>query len=277
MAELPMLHWTCHVDERFARYPLSRIAMGVVTRGDRMLYKAAYPHQKSLDAKIAEDPKKIARIQAIIGKIADTGVRLVQIGAHDGQFDDPLSYHIQQNHWRALLVEPQIEAFQHLEQRYSGIDNVQPVNIAVAEQAGVLTLYKALLQGDLASQGTAIASTNKQQVRREAMRNAGLVRGGLAKIVTEQVPTLTLPQVLDTYNFDPKSIDFFACDTEGYDATIMNQLFRDTDAKPALVQWEHLHLDADTADTIARVARVDRGYELITTHKDTFGYLPKAL
>jgi len=275
--QIPQLQKVVERHPNYATATIGAIIKNSPQIADRLINRALHPEQKQIIEKAKQDPVKIKRIQDIISSISETGIRLVQIGAHDGHFDDPLSQHIKENNWNALLVEPQVDAFKKLQQQYVGVENVTPRNVAIAETVGTLTLHKALLPGNLANQGTAIASTNKTQVRREVMRTTGFVRGGLAKIITEQVPAVPLPILLEQEGRTAGSIDFFACDTEGYDAKIMYQLFNDVGARPPIIQYEHLHLDPATADTLARVARIDHGYELISTHKDTFGYLPSAL
>ena len=270
VAELPHMEWTAHIDSRFAERSIAEITLGAVHRADRALDLLLHPHHRELRHRSVNDHTVTTKVQQIIDQNADGGMRFVQIGAHDGEFDDPFAQRIQNHGWLSLLVEPQSDAYLKLYNRYTDNPNVTPINVAIGEKAGYLTLHKAVLSGTFKNQGTAIAATSKEQVRREVMRNAGYFHGVRAKIVREQVEMITLPQLFDITGKDPSSIDFFACDTEGYDTKIMGQLLS-TGAKPEFIQYEHLHAPKDEVESIDRRLRLG-GYTLLRTHKDTFAY-----
>ena len=270
VADIPHLEWTANLDHRFAERSLAQLAVGAIMRVDRAIDTAVHPRHKTLAALAQLDTAKLQVIDQIIDANADGGIRFVQIGAHDGDFDDPFTDRISDFGWHALLVEPQSDAFASLYNRYKDVPNVTAVNYAIGTQAGNLTLYKAILPERYKNQGTAIATTDRRQVRAEVMRTIGFFGGLTSRIIAEEVTTLTLPQLLDLHDKNPKSIDFFACDTEGFDTEVVSQLLA-TGAKPELLQYEHLHANKDEVEKIDRRLRLAK-YTLIKTHKDTFCY-----
>lgn len=298
-AELPGLGWLEGVDPRFAAKTIGQLANGVTVRaanshvpGSRLLGKvdprleartigqladslslrtANYQVYKRMRRIAISDQAANAAMAKVVSEKAPDVSTFVQIGAHDGVFDDPFNELITQNGWSALLVEPQRGVFQALEVKYAGSQNVRCLRAAVGSSCGTLTLHRALLGGDRADFGTAIAAGDPGQVRAEIERCVGRRAARKAKLETEDVPMLTLSAILDSGEID--GVDFLASDTEGYDATVVRDALSECGLRPPLLQYEHLHLEpAVQSQVLAELAC--RGYETVTGHhKDTLAYL----
>ena len=65
----------------------------------------------------------------------------VQIGAFDGVTADPIYELVQSRNWRGVLVEPQIEAFERLQENYAGQDGLQFFNVAICDHDGEIDLF----------------------------------------------------------------------------------------------------------------------------------------
>src|SRR5438477_12933449 len=68
-------------------------------------------------------------------------IQIVQIGAFDGQVDDPVADILQNENVSAILVEPQKIPYERLIARYATNPRVCLINAAVAEHDGVVKLY----------------------------------------------------------------------------------------------------------------------------------------
>lgn len=69
-------------------------------------------------------------------------LNIIQVGAYDGVINDPLRSFIVSHvkDLNVLMIEPQAEAFRHLQALYDGLPNVRCVNKAIGAP-GVLTFY----------------------------------------------------------------------------------------------------------------------------------------
>ena len=70
----------------------------------------------------------------------DVGAELffVQIGAFDGQTNDPIHDLVERHGWRGILAEPQRRYFERLERTYAGNDRVTLRNVALSRESGHL-------------------------------------------------------------------------------------------------------------------------------------------
>lgn len=269
MADIPGFKWTEKLDPRFSEKTPQDVLRGINLRASTMFDKRS----RSLRRLAANEGPAVEKINSTIRAIA-TDVRThVQIGAHDGSFDDPFAAFIREFDWRAVLVEPQKDVYERLSSRYADSQRVRTVRSAVSDQAGELILYKAMLDvSERQEFGTAIAATNPDQVRSEVKRCLGSRGLKSMTIVPEVVPSVTPAQLLDDLGVAPTDVTIFATDTEGHDARIVRAMLSETDLVPQIIQYEHLHTQP------AEAYEVDRnlgqlGYELTKTHKDTFASL----
>jgi FkbM family methyltransferase len=200
---------------------------------------------------------------------AGTAPLLLQIGAHDGQFDDPFKTYIDNNDWRAVLVEPQDQIFERLSNYHNGNPRIRCVQTAISDTGDPITLFAAQGIGN-EEFGSAIACTNPEQIRQEVRRCMGSKAVKSLQITSSTYPTLTIPELLEQVSVAPSEIDVFATDTEGYDARIVKQAIVEG-VRPPFIQWEHLHVDPQAAEEVNTNLR-SLGYHSLRTHKDTFAY-----
>lgn len=193
---------------------------------------------------------------------------LVQIGAHDGQ--DPFNeFLVRHTDVPAVLVEPQAAPFERLRQKYADRPHTICVQKAIANKVGPLTLWRAEFIGSDKAWGTAITSSEPDHIRK-IMRRHPIYRLRGYHIEPETVEAATLHEVLEETGIAPKRITAFVCDTEGNDTDIVGQLL-DVEARPSIIQYEHLHTKPAAAALLNR--RLQRyGYHLAQNYMDTLAY-----
>lgn len=199
-------------------------------------------------------------LAAVVGSlcvIGDEQGLIVQIGAHDGRFDDPIGPDLRDTICppnRVVLIEPQEDLANGLRNRYPG---AVVIRCAVSnETTNGKPLYTVM--GD---HGTAIGSFNEFQVREEAARN-GI---DFEAINQESVPTRT-PSDLE---LDVGRIASLIVDTEGCDANIVNMFLDDPEFNPPVILWERLHVP-DKENIILKKRLRESRYRLFDDGKDVY-------
>ncbi len=176
---------------------------------------------------------------------------VVQVGAFDGDFDDPIAHLIREHGWRALLVEPQPGAFEALRLRYADQPQVLCENAAIADHDGEVTLYA------LHTDATPMASFDRRHLIRHAQRPSD--------IVERRVPCLTLRSLLDKHGIN--KVDLLQIDAEGYDAEIVRSIDFGT-MRPTIIRYEHANLcESDRGACIELLAA--QGYRILLEDSDT--------
>jgi FkbM family methyltransferase len=193
-------------------------------------------------------------------------VLILQVGANDGIFSDPLyPFFLRHPHVRGILIEPQREPFDKLVELYRDNANVTCVNTAIAPEAGEITLWSVDLGSD--PFGKSLARAKPERFSYAMWRRPHLRLKGY-KVVHEIVPAVTLKEAIEGQSIDPGKIDALFTDTEGSDIEVVNQLL-ETGARPQVIQYEHVIASDDAVlDINQRLA--EHGYELSWSFRDVF-------
>ena len=174
---------------------------------------------------------------------------VIQIGAFDGVTSDPLTKWISHPRVRSVLVEPQPEAFQLLQNRFRQSSDVSLVKAAVADQDGTLSLFVPNQ-----SRASQVASLSEEHVSRLL---------GPTRSIT--VSGITVKSLLAQTRFD--TVDLLQIDTEGMDYKILLQFF-DCGIEPRVVNLESFHLvKSERIDLYESLAT--RNYAFIDHNLDT--------
>lgn len=191
---------------------------------------------------------------------------VLQIGANDGKFDDPLYPFLSRNPGvRGLLVEPLERPFQSLNHLYQDRDNIETVRTAITSTIGSVTLFKVELDSPTDPFGDALARTNPDLLDTIMDRHPKQKKHGY-KITPEVVPTMTLDALFSQSEIEPEEVEIFFSDTEGSDIEVMTQLL-DSSARPELIQYEQvLATDEDVSDLNRRLLGLD--YALHWSYRD---------
>lgn len=209
---------------------------------------------------------------------ARRAVSVVQVGANDGATRDPLAdlllEHLETVH-KALLIEPQADAFARLRARYRGAPNVVCLNAAIDRETGERTLYSvdggaaAALRKGVTNR---IASFDRAHVERLLKRRDRTLPPAVvaSAIVSLTVPVTTLARAAAGAGIARP--DILLVDAEGFDGEIVDMAL-DLGWRPELVQWEHSHLAPSDRRRLAR-RLAGEGYRLWADHADIWGRRP---
>lgn len=197
----------------------------------------------------------------------------VQVGANDGENDDPFSRCIAEFPLQGILVEPQPGACAKLRQKHASNPRLIVDQVAISETPGHLTLYhfgseNIEVRSDKEVRADLLTSGSREHMER--MRDT---LGLTCPIEELKVPALTWQGLLQKHGMSTP--DMVIVDTEGMDDVIVNQVATDEHG-PAFIQLESLHLSS------ARLKRcTDRleksGYRFIMSEYDLLCLHPRVL
>lgn len=185
----------------------------------------------------------------------DPGFFFVQVGAHDGQTDDPLRKHIMREHWRGLLLEPQPDVFRQLCDAYRDEPQLILENAALSWEDGERRMFTT-------PQRTYLASFDRSALSKRIR--------GRSEIIDIVVPTLTFETLVRRHGLG--RCDLLVVDTEGFDYEVIKMVLGSLDSTtctaPKLIYYEHLHLStSDRRECAERLGEM--GYGLMRHGTDT--------
>lgn len=192
-------------------------------------------------------------------------VTYLQIGANDGVSGDPIFPLIEKHSLRGILVEPQRDVFARLKANYSrfNLDDFQFVNAAISARDGFVPLYRIRRETDAPECLHQLASFDREVLMAHA-RFDDLQ----TEVVAEKVQALTFDSLFR--QIDSSYVDLLQVDTEGYDAEII-RLFDVPHRRPAIINFEHIHLDERAYQECIRTLRDER-YKIWVGEQDTIAY-----
>lgn len=178
----------------------------------------------------------------------------VQIGAFDGIAGDPLNALTKTNGWSGVLVEPQKQAFEKLQETYRGFDRLKLMNVAIGPENGTVKIY----------------TRKSGAVSNASMRPEFLIKPGhgMDELAVEEVPCWTPDKLLAEVNA-PRFIDLVQIDTEGFDFEII-RAFDLKKLKPRMIRYEHILL-SETDKNLCLAHLAQHGYRFILEDSDTIG------
>jgi FkbM family methyltransferase len=160
----------------------------------------------------------------------------VQIGAFDGQMDDPASEYVRMGKMKCLLVEPIETSFQKLKTFYEGKPNVHLVQAAIGHSDGNIVMFKV-----------------KPGVKSDTIFSGGWTSFDKAHLLKHKVPENEIEQVSVAClslksllaKFHLRKVDVLQIDTEGFDAEIVKMALM-LDDVPECINFENAHLSLET-------------------------------
>lgn len=189
-------------------------------------------------------------------------VKFVQIGANDGvRFDDLYAF-VTGHCSSGLVVEPLPDAFERLRHNYADYPSIMPVNVAVFERPGTMTIYR-VAHGCLSRYpgwAGGIASFDRDH----------LVRHGIAPEDIEALEVACMPFMQLVEEHGVLDAQLLQLDTEGYDDRILQMIDFDR-FQPSLIKYEHKNLAPAQREAVHQLLQ-RRGYRCATDGNDTVAW-----
>jgi FkbM family methyltransferase len=223
-----------------------------------MLWKNGYNLQR-----IRSFPEKNINLLKLLVKQLpqnNSETTIVQIGANDGKTDDPVYSIISDGNWSGVLVEPLPNLYKELTKTYQNISNLKLENCAIANEDGIVTIYRVVADDSLPEYVKLLASFDRNVI----LKNKPLIPNIEQFIETIEVPAMTLKTLLKKYSI--QHINLLQIDTEGFDYEILKMAFQ-TSLLPDIINFEYTHL---LPETIAECGNVlaSKGYSYLKVGRD---------
>ncbi|MGQ7261830.1 glycosyltransferase [Vreelandella sp. V005] len=194
-------------------------------------------------------------MQAIIDSKSCT--KVVQVGANDGCINDPIYEVVMRNKdkTKVLLIEPQSNIIEHLEQNYSLHPSAHIANYAVGPDS-LLSLYriKPAYYGLFTKRylhdspnyrvPSGFSSFDKKHVIKHAEGNLPKNTKIEDAIERLEVPSHDLLTILDSASWDERQIDILQIDAEGMDDKVIYSCNIEI-TQPQLINFERAHLSKE--------------------------------
>lgn len=181
-------------------------------------------------------------------------VKFVQIGANDGQLNDPIYPFIKQGKWKGILVEPLPPLFEKLKKTYAGIDGLVFENVGITDSDGNMGFYFLPPEYNEPDWLQQIGTFDKKAIEINLETLPQLV----PKVQTTTVSTISL-NTLFTRN-KVKEVDVLLIDAEGFEYKILKQL-QSVSVKPAIIVFEWGCMEKLEYDLLIKLLS-DQEYEL---------------
>lgn len=198
-------------------------------------------------------------------------VFFIQIGANDGEHDDPLHHFVEESGWSGVLVEPVPYVFKRLQHTYAHRPDLVLVNAAISGHEGTATFYFLEESADaLPIWYDQVGSFSLETILDDWSKK--MIPDLRDRIRETEVECLTFTSLCA--QSDVTRIDVIHIDTEGHDYEILKGLDLSR-YLPAVVIYEHKHLgsaDRTAADAKMRVhgyAVTEIGYDTLCVRQET--------
>jgi FkbM family methyltransferase len=196
---------------------------------------------------------KLGTVEFIINEFSKNNPKLtvIQVGANDGFNNDPIYKFIQRDSWKGILIEPQKHTYsKYLQRLYKNSKHIIPVNAAISNEDGEMTLYRISFCNERWATGLAtfdkdglMKMVNDGNIDRRAFKYGITVPKNKEEyIMSETVKVLSPTSLANIYGIT--QFDFLMVDTEGYDFEILKMFFK-VKLTPSLLVFEQMHFSTE--------------------------------
>ncbi len=198
--------------------------------------------------------------------IKDRPFTIVQIGAfYCTSYGDAVNQFFDDPRFQGVLVEPQPQIFNRLQQTYRGNPQVVLENAAMANEDGDMKLYTIdTSQPDLPAWLDGCASFDKEVVLKYEHRFPNVPE----HIIILTVPGLTLSSLLEKHHL--QQVDLLQIDVEGFDYEVIKMVDFEN-SKPAIIRFEGNHLSEADLENCYNLL-MDHGYKIAIEGVDVLAY-----
>lgn len=171
-------------------------------------------------------------------------VRFIQVGAHDGTHNDPISCFRNRSNWHGLLLEPNPRVYTRLVKTLAATPNCQALNVAISEKGGSLPFFvvrnpESCRGGHFSDQ---VSSFDREHVEKMLIWFGYSQSESTDWIEETQVETVTFADLLD--RSPNQHLDLLFIDAEGADFRLLKTFPFDR-SRPGMLVFEHAHLNAE--------------------------------
>ena len=181
-------------------------------------------------------------------KTKPSAFSVIQIGANDGMYHDPIHKYIKRNKWKGVVLEPQSYVYENfLSKIYHKNDGLHPVCAALGDVDGRRKLFKIGFTN--MRWATGLASFDVEQIKlayESGQVKKNCLRHGLEmpsdpneQITSEEVEVISPATLMKRYNIN--DIDLLQIDAEGFDYQVI-RMFDIANTKPKAIVFENMHL-----------------------------------
>ena len=185
----------------------------------------------------------------------------VQIGASDGQFNDPVVVQVKSGPNPAILVEPVPRNFAALQANYANCPNVRLVQAAMSHNSGTQRFYAVKRAGRWAQ---SLHASQLGSFDRQHLLNHGVMPEEIDEL---EVPCQTFSTLLDRKEI--QNVGFILSDTEGYDSRVV-ELALEAGCLPEFICFEFIHLRGNLGKTCQLLSRA--GYRFLYDKQNCLAY-----
>lgn len=192
-------------------------------------------------------------------------LKIIQIGANDGDDQDPLVPFLNSRDCDAILIEPMDQPYATLKERYSNSSHINTLQAAIGDAAGVMDIFyivDGLGEPDL----TLYSSLDYGKVARILAGRKEQARFKDHSIRSKQVEIKTLGSVLEAFNF--YDVDAIVVDVEGFDHRIVKN-FLSQGIEPKIIRFEYCNMKRRDFYKI-RSLLLEKEYEIVRVGVDIY-------
>lgn len=199
---------------------------------------AVYIRLKELMSERGEKGFYRVDVNRIFELLSKKQTRFVQIGANDGQLNDPIYPFILSGKWKGVLVEPFPPLFDKLKKTYSGQTGLIFENVGISDQDGQLAYYYLPEDCNEPDWLQQIGTFDRKAIE----LNLEELPQFLPKIQSLPISTISLKKLFERNGI--RELDVLIVDAEGFEWKILSQLEK-TDVRPGYILFEWGCLEED--------------------------------
>tara|TARA_B100002019_G_scaffold76724_1_gene66246 strand:- start:1106 stop:1852 length:747 start_codon:yes stop_codon:yes gene_type:complete len=187
---------------------------------------------------------------------------IIQIGSNDGIRFDKLNYFIKKHNPFAIFVEPIITNFESLKKNYSLKKNFIFENSAISVNDEFSELFKVKESCLHLYDDHIIGVTSFDQKH--------LIKHGVNKnhITKEVVNSISIKELLMKHSIE--NFDLLYMDTEGYDAKIVIDFFKNSQIRP-IILFEYIHTKNQSLNEALKLLEKNK-YVFFKVEENIFGF-----
>jgi FkbM family methyltransferase len=183
-------------------------------------------------------------------------LKIIQIGANDGQKDDLFSKITKKIHAEIIFIEPQKIPFEKIKSYYKNHIDFHFENIAIADKNGDTDFFyfKEEFEGPINL--SLFSSFDYNNI----LKYKNLLNINSA-ILNEKIKSETISSLIQRYEWSSSDIDVIIMDCEGYDPVILKNLFNEN-IYPKVIQFESRNISDSEINEIVNLLKENKYYHI---------------